>query len=125
MMRARAGQLAGLCVATFALAACNPTGDVGYVEIKTIPVSSVSAPSLYLDHVKLEPLKKGVAVLRQRVGTARLATDGGSGELYMLCDIAVKKNRITSVTISVLERPPRCQCRASSGKDSHSRVCVS
>jgi hypothetical protein len=25
----------------------------------------------------------------------------------------VRKNRITIVTISVLERPPRCQCRNS------------
>jgi hypothetical protein len=40
----------------------------------------------------------------------------------MLCEIAVKKNRITTVTISVLERPPRCQCRYGSGA---SRVCVS
>jgi hypothetical protein len=29
----------------------------------------------------------------------------------MLCEIVVRKNRITSVTISVLDRPPRCQCR--------------
>ena len=121
-MGALACRLAALCAAALALAACDPRGDVGYVEIKTVPVSAVSAPRLYLDQVKLDPLKKGVAVLRQRVGTARLATDGGGGELFKLCDIAVKKNRITTVTISVLERPPRCQCRASGGKD---KTCVS
>jgi hypothetical protein len=29
----------------------------------------------------------------------------------MLCEIEVRKNRITTVTVSVLDRPPRCQCR--------------
>ncbi len=120
MIRAAAGLLAA--VAPLALAGCDPRGDTGYVEIKAVPLSSVSAPALYLDSVKVTPLKKGVAVLRQRVGTARLATDGGGGELFKLCDISVKKNRITSVTISVLERPPRCQCRTGGGKD---KTCVS
>jgi hypothetical protein len=61
--------------------------------------------------VKLEPPKNGTAVLRQRVGTAKLATPAGGGQMAVLCDIVVRKNRITTVTISLLERPPRCQCR--------------
>lgn len=117
-----AGKLAAAAIAAVTLAACDPRGDTGYVEIKAVPVSSVSAPVLYLDRVKLDPIRKGVAVLRQHVGTARLATDGGGGELFKLCDISVKKNRITSVTISVLERPPRCQCRTGGGGN---RTCVS
>src|SRR5207237_208912 len=68
------GKFAAVCAAGATLAGCDPVGDMGYVEIKTVPVSAVSSPSLYLDTVKLDPLKKGVAVLRQRVGTARLAT---------------------------------------------------
>ena len=94
--------------AVAALAACTPK-DAGYVEIKTVPVANATT-ALYLDSVKLEPLKNGTAVLRQGVGTAKLATDGNGGKLA-LCNIAVRKNRITTVTISVLERPPRCQCR--------------
>jgi hypothetical protein len=124
-MRLLIGMLAGASVVAVALAACQPTADVGYVEIKTVPVStSVSQPTLYLDTVRLDPLKKGVAVLRQRVGTAKLAVDGAGGQLAFLCDIVVKKNRITTVTVSVLERPPRCQCR-NGGKDPGSRICVS
>jgi len=103
------------------LAACQPTGDVGYVEIRTVPaLSNVVPPSLYLDTFKVEPPKKGNAVLTQRVGTVKLATDGAGGQL-LLCEIAVKKNRLTTVTISVLERPPRCQCR----NNGANRVCVS
>jgi hypothetical protein len=113
-----------LLVASVLLAqsSCQPTGDVGYVEIRTVPTASnVVGPPLYLDAFKVEPSKKGTTILTQRVGTTRLATDGAGGQL-ILCEIAVKKNRITMVTISVLERPPRCQCRYGSGT---SRVCVS
>ena len=97
------------------LASCNVPGETGYVEIRTVPVSSNVSPSLYLDKVRLDPVRKGVAVLKHRTGTARLATDGGGGQLAALCEVVVKKNRITTVTISVLERPPRCQCRNSGG----------
>jgi hypothetical protein len=105
-----------------AQASCQPSGDVGYVEIRTVPTASnVVPPSLYLDAFKVEPSKRGTTILTQRVGTTRLATDGAGGQLT-LCEIAVKKNRITTVTISVLERPPRCQCRNGGGP---TRVCVS
>jgi hypothetical protein len=113
-----------LVVATVLLAqaSCQPSGDVGYVEIRTVPTASnVVPPSLYLDTLKVEPSKKGNTILTQRVGTTRLATDGAGGQLP-LCDIVVKKNRITTVTISVLERPPRCQCRNGT---SQNRACVS
>ena len=92
------------------LAACT-LKDVGYVEINTVPVETMTP--LYLTSVKLDPLKNGTAVLRHNVGTAKLATEGNNGRLVMLCEIAVRKNRITTVTISVLDRPPRCQCRNS------------
>jgi hypothetical protein len=120
-MRAFTGASAAAGIA-LALAGCQPTGDVGYVELKTVPVSTaVAQPSFYLDAVKLEPLKKGTALLRQRVGTSKLGIDGVGGQVT-LCEIVVKKNRITTVTVSVLERPLRCQCRYAGGG---SRTCVS
>jgi hypothetical protein len=111
-MHHRSAVIGGLVVAGLTVSACQFSEDVGYVEIKTVPVStSVAPPSLYLDTLRLDAPKKGVAVLRQRVGTAKLAIEAGGGHLALLCDIVVKKNRITTVTLSVLERPPRCQCR--------------
>ncbi|MGH6767818.1 MAG: hypothetical protein ACRECO_02225 [Xanthobacteraceae bacterium] len=107
-------------VTSCSLAGCIP-GETGYVEIKTVPVSARATPSFYLDQVKLDPIRKGVAVLKQRAGTAKLASDAG-GHLTVLCEIVVRKDRITSVTVSVLERPPRCHCRNSDGKK---RVCLS
>ena len=110
-----------LVMSGLTLAGCNLPGDIGYVEIKTVPTAPRNAPTLFLDQTKLEPIKKGVAVLRQRPGTAKLAADGGSG-LAVLCEIVVKKNRITTVTVSVLDRPPRCQCANSAGKG---KACLS
>ena len=63
-------------------------------------------------------MPRSIGVTHARTGQ----TDTGGGHLAYLCDIVVKKNRITTVTVSVLERPPRCQCRNGSGTD---KACVS
>lgn len=109
--------------AALLLASCKPERDAGYVEIKTVPVSSLAPPPLYLDSVKLTPPKGGIAVMRQSVGTAKLEAESASGK-YPLCEVVVKKNRITSVTVSFLERPPRCQCRGSGAPGTPGRTCV-
>jgi hypothetical protein len=105
------------------ITACRPGDDVGYVEIKTVPVVPVTQTALYLDSTKLDPINKGSAILRQRVGTLKLQAVGFGGALAPLCDVVVKRNRITTVTISVLERPPRCQCRFNGADAAH--ACVS
>ncbi len=105
---------------SFLLAACSIDNSVGYVEIKTVP--STASPPLYLDTTKLEPFRNGTAVLRQRVGTAKVQFDGDGGHLVPLCSVVVQKNRITSVTISVVSRQLRCQCsRPSVGNP---RTCI-
>ena len=113
--------LIGALPALLALSACVPSSDVGYVEIKTVPASPLSSTALFLDSVKLEPSRKGTAVLRQGVGTWKLQA-GGAGPMAGLCDVVVRKNRITTVTVSLLERPPHCQCRNAGGAE---RMCVS
>ena len=122
MMRPGAATAASAALILLALSGCR-FEDVGYVEIRTVPVSA--APSLYLGSTKLGPLKNGVAVLRQQVGTTRLQMEIGGGQTAYLCDVNVKRNRITNVTISVLERPPRCQCRNPSTDTSAARICLS
>jgi hypothetical protein len=112
------------CIVGAAIAACRPTGDIGYVEIKTVPVAPLTQTALYLDTTKLAPIKKGTAILRQPVGTIKLQAGGIAGALAPLCAIEVKKNRITTVTVSVLDRPPRCQCRYG-GADAAAHACVS
>jgi hypothetical protein len=123
-MRRNVGLVASVLIVGAAIVACRPTGDTGYVEIKTVPAAAAMPTALYLDAEKLAPIKKGSAVLRQPVGTMKLQADGIGGARAALCDVVVRKNRITTVTISVLERPPRCQCRYG-GADPASRTCVS
>jgi hypothetical protein len=106
-----------------AITAWRPAADVGYVEIKTVPVAPVTQTALYIDSTKIAPIKKGSAILRQPIGTLKLQADGIAGSLAPLCEIVVKRNRITTVTISVLDRPPRCQCRNSGDDGAH--ACVS
>jgi hypothetical protein len=103
------------------VSACNFDNSVGYVEIKTAP-PSLAAP-LYLDETRLEPVRNGTAVLRQRVGTIKLQVEGNNaGPPVLLCSVVVQKNRITSVTVSVVARQLRCQCaRASVGS---ARTCI-
>ena len=105
------------------IAACRPSGDVGYVEIKTVPAALLTQTALYIDSAKIASIRKGSAILRQRVGTLKLQTDGLAGSLTPLCDIVVRRNRITTVTVSTLERPPRCVCRYSGSDAAH--ACVS
>jgi hypothetical protein len=123
-MRQVAGLLASAAIVGAVIVACRPSGDVGYVEIKTVPAAPVTQAALYLDSTKLAPIRQGTALLRQRVGTLKLQAEAFGGAKAPLCDIEVKKDRITSVTISVLERPPRCVCRFAGGGTAD-RTCVS
>jgi hypothetical protein len=107
-------------LALLALAGCGRDGNTGYVEIKTVP-STARAPLLYIDADKLDALKSGTTVLRQPVGTAKLQVEGDGGRLT-LCQVVVRKNRITTVTISSLDRPPRCQCGRTGAGDA--RTCI-
>jgi len=124
-VRASAARLGNAGLLVSALAGCIPEGDSGFVQIKTVPVSAVTQPSLYLDSVKLEPLKKGEAVLSRKTGTTKLQAEGAGGQLSLLCDIVVKKNRITTVTVSIVERPPRCQCSHNASQTPQAnRTCI-
>ena len=126
-MSAAGRRLVGLAVSVVivgaAIAACRPNGDTGYVEIKTVPNAPVTTTALYIDSARLAPIRKGSAILRQPTGTFKLQADGASGALAQLCEIVIVRNRITTVTVSVLERPPRCQCRNSGTDAAH--ACVS
>ncbi len=122
-LRRALGLAAGAVILGTAVVLFRPTSDVGYVEIKTVPVAPVTQTALYIDSTKLAPIKQGSAILQERVGTLRLKADSLAGALAPLCDIVVKRNRITTVTISVLERPPRCRCRFSGSDAAH--ACVS
>lgn len=121
-MRSAARGVAGALL-VLGLTSCQGDDGMGYLEIKAMPVSA--ALPLYLDAVKLEPLRNGNALLRRKAGTARLETDVEGGKLGFLCNIEVRKNRITTVTVSVTAYVARCQCGRSSGPQSAAnRTCI-
>jgi hypothetical protein len=120
-----AGLLTSALIVGAAVFAFWPPAGVGYVEIKTVPVGPLTQAALYLDSRKLDPIRQGSALLKQPVGTLKLQADGFGGARAPLCDIVVKKDRITTVTVSVLERPPRCLCRFTGSGDPADRTCVS
>ena len=119
------GVLAAAAIVGAAIVAWKPSADVGYVQINTVPVAPTTQAQLYFDTIKLAPVKNGTALLRQSTGMLMLRTDGYGNNLMLLCQIEVKKDRITTVTVSILERPPRCQCRFNSGGDTTNHTCVS
>jgi hypothetical protein len=104
------------------LVGCSRDNDVGYVEIKALPPSAVL--SLYMDSVKLAPMRNGNALLRQRIGTSKLQSEVDGGQLLVLCNVEVKKNRITSITVSAIGRPPRCQCGRNGSVNGSGRTCI-
>jgi hypothetical protein len=106
--------------AVLALSACSIDNSVGYLEIRMVP-STITTP-LYLDSTKLDPIRNGLAVLRERVGTAKLQLNGDGASPALLCNVVVQKNRITTVTISVSNRQLRCQCGRASVNSS--RTCI-
>ncbi len=120
-----AGVLVSAAIVGVAVVAWKPSSDVGYVQINTVPVNAMNQAQLYFDTMRLAPAKNGTALLRQSTGTPMLRTDGFGNNPVPLCSIEVKKDRITTITVSVLDRPPRCQCRFNSGGDTTNHVCVS
>jgi hypothetical protein len=91
-----------------AIAACRPTGDVGYVG------QDGPGRAGHADGALSTPpsLRRSSAAALSCASTSawKLQADWIARSLAPLCDIEVKE-RITTVTVSVLERPPRCQCR--------------
>jgi hypothetical protein len=96
---------AGACLAACLAAGCIPSTDAGYVELRIFPV--ITAP-LYLNAVRLEPLKDGRTILRHPTGKTRLQLERG-GQFALLCEFEVRKNRIVTVTVAVLDRRARCE----------------
>ncbi len=125
MIQRAAYVLASAAIVGAAIVAWRPSCDVGYVQLNTVPVTTASQAPLYLDKVRLAPVRNGTALLRQSVGTLTLRGEVFGNNLVPLCQIEVKKDRITTVTVSLLERPPRCVCRLNAGGDTANRLCVS
>ncbi len=88
------------------LSGCKERDNFGYVEVrKTV---SSSTDTYKVNSVLLAELpRKGVAVVRQPAGPAKLEVTRGERS-YLLCTFDVGKNRIVTVTLAVNEGQLRC-----------------
>jgi len=119
MASTRKGRVVGLLAsvavvgAVIGTEAWRPTGAVGYLEIKTVPAAPLTQAALYFDAKRLGPIKEGSAILSQPVGTRHPQASGA--RICRRTHGAVQDRGAQGphyhVTISVLERPPHCQCR--------------
>jgi hypothetical protein len=119
------GLLASAAIVGLAIAVWRIREETGYVEIKTVPVAPLTQASIYLNSARLAPIRQGSALLRKQVGTLTLSVDLFGVSRVPVCDIVIRPNRITTVTLSVLERPPRCICRFTRTGDANDRTCIS
>jgi hypothetical protein len=103
-MQCRLGLALCAPVVVLALAACQE--DTGYVEIKVAPGFVV--PPLVLGASRVDTSKAASAVLRQKVGAAKLEYER-DGRRVPFCDFEVRKNRIVTVAVSAFGRDPKCK----------------
>jgi hypothetical protein len=97
---------AAVCAPAFVLGLAGCTEEVGYVEIKVAPGFVV--PPLVLGATRVDTAKSGSAVLRARVGAAKLEYER-DGRRVAFCELDVRKNRIVTVVVSAIGRDPRCK----------------
>ncbi len=89
-----------------ALTACKERDNFGYVEVRKAITSTTDTFSV--NAVALTELpRKGVAVIRQPPGPAKLDVTRGE-RTYTLCTFDVGRNRIVTVTLSLIEGQLRC-----------------
>jgi len=71
-------------------------------------------PPLYLGRLKLDLSSGRRLVFRLPVGAVGLTDDAPGPFATRYCDILVRKDRISAITVR-LDTPPRCQCEIPSG----------
>lgn len=89
-----------------ALAVCCSDTQAGYVNVRLLSFVAPSAP-LYLGDTPLSGI--GDHIIEHDVGTVSL-TSGGFWPDKTFCELQVRSNRITTVTMRLVNGQPRCEC---------------
>ena len=95
------------------------SGETGYIQIRVQPASAAPAIALYLDGGRVDFSRGPITTLQFKTGRLGLK-ELDSAWAAPLCKIVVRKDRISSVTISGTQTPPKCLCeiRAADSTDS-------
>ena len=95
-------------LAALALAACTPENKSGYVEVRFSPAQALAPFAIMLDRQLVKPARGDSAVIKRSVGDALLELERRKDERVKLCDLKVRENRVTTVTVQFQSGVLRC-----------------
>lgn len=88
--------------------------ETGFVAVKTTFALPSARDTYHLGEATLEPLNKGVpaeATFKEKAGPARLQLRR-AGQTHDLCEVRVRPNRITTVTVVAVNNRIGCKIEA-------------
>ena len=105
------------------IAGCD-SGETGYIQLRVLPANAAASTALYLEGDKLD-FSRGPTVTLQ-FKTGRLALKGmDSTWAPTLCNIVVRKDRISALTVMGSQSPPKCVCEIrATESDANAVVCT-
>lgn len=103
----RRRRLTGMAAVALLGIICACDSGNGYVNVRLVSPVRPDRP-LYVGSTVVAGL--GDRVIRQKVGTTTLNSGGGWGSNKVYCKLQVGKDRITIVTVRLVNGEPRCEC---------------
>lgn len=107
----------------FAIAAlaviCACDNGNGYVSIRLVSAIIPNHP-IYVGSTPIVGL--GDRVVQQKVGTVALNNGARWGDNKSFCKLEVRKNRITIVTVKLVNGEPRCECATRAKESTQSEL---
>jgi len=112
--------VAGLIVV---MTGCD-NGETGYVQLRVMPANATASTTLYLEGVWLDFSRGPTVTLQFKTGRLAL-TAIGSTRAPPLCNIVVRKDRISALTVMAAQTPPKCVCEIrATERDANAVVCT-
>jgi hypothetical protein len=112
--------VAGLIVV---MTGCD-NGETGYVQLRVMPANATVSTELYLDGVRLDFSRGPTVTLQFKTGRLTL-TAIGSSWAPALCNIVVRKDRISALTVMAAQTPAKCVCEIrATESDANAVVCT-
>ena len=84
-------------------------GETGYVQLRVMPANAAVSTALYLEGVRLDFSRGPTVTLQFKTGRLAL-TAMASTWAPALCNIVVRKDRISALTVMAAPTPPKCVC---------------
>src|SRR5712691_4320359 len=99
-------------------------GEIGYVQLRVMPANATVSTALYLEGVRLDFSRGPTVMLQFKTGRWAL-TDMDSTWAPTLCNIVVRKDRISALTVMAAQTPPKCVCEIrATESDANAVVCT-